>query len=31
MDVVDALKRGHPQSGAIAGQPDVMQRVIAVD
>ena len=31
MDLVDALKRGHPQSGAIAGQPDVMQRVIAVD
>jgi hypothetical protein len=25
------LKRGHPQSGSIAGQPDVMQRVIAVD
>ena len=31
MDLVDALKRGHPQSGAISGQPDVMQRVIAVD
>ena len=31
MALVDALKRGHPQSGAISGQPDVMQRVIAVD
>jgi peptidylprolyl isomerase len=31
MDVVDALKRGHPQSGAITGQPDVMQRVTAVE
>jgi len=31
MDVVDALKRGHPQSGAITGQPDVMQRVKAVE
>ena len=27
MDVVDALKRGHPQSGAISGKPDVMQRL----
>ena len=31
MDVVDALKRGHPQSGAITGQRDVMQRVTAVE
>ena len=31
MALVDALKRGHPQSGAISGQPDVMQRVIVVD
>ena len=31
MDVVDRLKRGHPQSGAITGQPDVMHRVTAVD
>ena len=31
MDVVDALKRGHPQSGAISGQPDVMRRVRALD
>ena len=31
MDVADALKRGHPQSGAISGQPDVMRRVRALD
>ena len=31
MDVVYALKRGHPQSGAITGQLDVMQRVTAVE
>jgi len=31
MDVVDRLKRGHPQSGAITGQADVMHRVTAVD
>ena len=31
MDVVDALKRGHPQSGAISGKPDVMQRVRVLD
>ncbi len=31
IDVADALKRGHPQSGAISGQPDVMRRVRALD
>lgn len=27
LDVLDAIKRGHPRSGAIKGQPDVMQDV----
>ena len=26
-DVVDAIKKGHPRSGAITGQPDVMKAV----
>ena len=31
MDVVDALKLGDPRSGAISGQPDVMQTVTVID
>ena len=31
MDVVDAIKRGHPRSGAITGQPDVMTKVTVTD
>ena len=31
MDVVDAIKRGHPRSGAITGQPDVMKTVTVTD
>ena len=31
MDVVDAIKRGHPQSGAITGTPDVMKKVTVTD
>ena len=31
MDVVDALKLGDPRSGAIDGQPDVMQKVTVTD
>ena len=31
MDVVDAIKRGNPQSGAISGQPDVMVKVTVTD
>ncbi|KPA22795.1 Peptidyl-prolyl cis-trans isomerase cyp18 [Shimia sp. SK013] len=27
MDVVDAIKRGHPRTGAVTGQPDVMKKV----
>ncbi len=27
LDVLDTIKRGHPRSGAIDGQPDVMQAV----
>jgi peptidylprolyl isomerase len=28
MEVVDAIKRGEGQNGAVIGQPDVMERVI---
>lgn len=31
MDVVDAIKRGHSQSGAINGKPDVMKKVIVTE
>lgn len=31
MDVVDALKRGHPRSGAISGEPDVMVSVAVTE
>jgi peptidylprolyl isomerase len=31
MDVVDAIKRGHRQSGAITGQPDVMKTVTVIE
>ena len=31
MDVVDAIKRGNPQSGAISGQPDVMVKVTVTE
>jgi len=31
MDVVDAIKRGNPQSGAISGAPDVMVKVTVTD
>jgi cyclophilin family peptidyl-prolyl cis-trans isomerase len=31
MDVVDAIKRGQGQSGAVAGQPDVMTEVKVTD
>jgi peptidylprolyl isomerase len=31
MDVVDAIKRGDPQSGAVIGQPDVMTSVRVVE
>ena len=31
MDVVDALKLGDTRSGAISGQPDVMQTVTVID
>jgi peptidylprolyl isomerase len=31
MDVVDAIKRGSGQSGAVTGQPDVMQAVRVVE
>lgn len=31
MDVVDAIKRGHPRSGAITGQPDVMKTVTVTE
>lgn len=30
-DVVDAIKRGAGQSGAVSGQPDVMQKVTVID
>ena len=30
-DVVDAIKKGHPRSGAITGQPDVMASVVATE
>ncbi|WP_299282232.1 peptidylprolyl isomerase [uncultured Tateyamaria sp.] len=31
MDVVDAIKRGNPRSGAITGAPDVMTKVSVTD
>ena len=31
MDVVDAIKRGQGQSGAVAGQPDVMKSVTVTE
>ncbi|KPP84567.1 MAG: peptidylprolyl isomerase [Rhodobacteraceae bacterium HLUCCO07] len=31
MDVVDAIKRGEGQNGAVVGQPDVMKRVTVTD
>ncbi len=31
MDVVDAIKRGHPRSGAVEGQPDMMKTVIVTE
>ncbi|VAV99310.1 Peptidyl-prolyl cis-trans isomerase [hydrothermal vent metagenome] len=31
MDVVDAIKRGNPQSGAISGKPDVMMKVTVTE
>lgn len=31
MDVVDAIKRGQGQSGAVAGQPDVMETVTVTE
>ncbi len=31
MEVVDAIKRGHPRSGAVEGQPDVMSKVTVTE
>lgn len=31
MDVVDKIKRGHPRSGRITGQPDVMKKVTVIE
>ena len=31
LDVLDAIKLGHPRSGAITGQPDVMATVVVTD
>ncbi|MCA0904954.1 peptidylprolyl isomerase [Ruegeria marisrubri] len=31
MDVVDAIKRGHSQTGAVTGQPDVMKKVTVTE
>jgi peptidylprolyl isomerase len=31
LDVLDAIKRGEGQNGAVIGQPDVMQKVTVVD
>ncbi|MEO0401220.1 MAG: peptidylprolyl isomerase [Pseudomonadota bacterium] len=31
LDVLDAIKRGHPRSGAITGAPDVMSKVVVTD
>mmetsp|Transcript_29037 Transcript_29037/g.55786 ORF Transcript_29037/g.55786 Transcript_29037/m.55786 type:complete len:185 (+) Transcript_29037:6131-6685(+) len=31
LDVLDAIKRGHPRSGAITGAPDFMQTVTVTD
>jgi len=31
MDVVDAIKRGRGNNGAVVGQPDVMQEVTVIE
>ena len=31
MDVVDAIKRGHSQSGAVTGKPDMMKKVTVTE
>ena len=31
MDVVDAIKRGNPQSGAVTGRPDAMKSVTVTE
>ncbi|MGR3712248.1 MAG: peptidylprolyl isomerase [Shimia sp.] len=31
MDIVDAIKRGHPRTGAVTGQPDVMKKVTVTE
>ncbi|MEL6467405.1 MAG: peptidylprolyl isomerase [Pseudomonadota bacterium] len=31
LDVLDQIKRGHPRSGAITGQPDVMTKVVVTE
>ncbi|MEI4231505.1 peptidylprolyl isomerase [Roseovarius sp. D22-M7] len=31
MDVVDAIKRGQGQNGAVVGRPDVMEKVAVID
>ena len=31
MDVVKTIKRGHPRSGAVTGQPDVMKTVTVTE
>lgn len=31
MEVVDAIKRGHPRTGAITGRPDVMEKLIVAE
>ena len=31
LDVLDAIKRGHPRSGAVTGQPDMMEAVRVTD
>ncbi|CUJ37693.1 peptidylprolyl isomerase [Cognatishimia activa] len=31
LDVLDAIKRGHPRSGAVTGQPDAMTKVVVTE
>jgi peptidylprolyl isomerase len=31
MEVVDAIKRGHPRTGAVTGRPDVMKKVTVIE
>lgn len=31
LDVLDAIKRGHPRSGAVSGKPDVMTSVVVTE